>query len=130
MIREECDEMEGRVSVPPQLHPLNRAKTADVPIRVCPPMDIRPDHVNVEPVDQVSPSDISLELYGAFDRGELILHLNVIVVKYPVHSRIPDPVRFSEGKIELQLPRVAKAPVLRMEGVWKDVGWNIGRHCV
>jgi hypothetical protein len=95
----ECQVVKGRVSIPPKLYPLDSAQTPDVPIRVCPAVRVAPDHVNVEPVNQVSCPDVTLQLDGPIDGGELVLDFDVLIMHHAACGAVPYAVWFKKGEI-------------------------------
>lgn len=130
MVREKAYVVEGRVSVAPNLHPLDRAETSHIAVIVSPSVCVGPDYIDVKPVDQISSSYIPLELDGALNRGELVLDLHIIIKKHSLRRFIPHPLRPLECQIQLQLPRISEAPMLRMKGVGVSIGRRIGWNCL
>jgi hypothetical protein len=82
---------------------------------------VGPDDVNVKPVDQVSCPDVALQLDGALDGGELVPHLNVLIVHYAICCHVPYAVWLEEGEVQLHFPRVTKPAVLGMERLGKEL---------
>lgn len=113
----ECKIMKCRISIPPQFYPLDSAQTPDVAVRVCPAVGVRPDHVGVEPVDQISPPNVALQLDGPLDGRELVLDFDVLIVHYAVGGGVPNAMGLLEGEVELHFPRIAEPAVLGMQCV-------------
>lgn len=72
--------MSSRIAVPPDLHPLDCPQPSDVAVRISPSVGVRPDDVDIKPVDQFSPSNVPLELNRAVDAGEIIFHLDIFIM--------------------------------------------------
>jgi hypothetical protein len=90
---------------------------------------VGPDYVDVEPVDQVSPSHVSLELDGTLDCCELILNLDILVHNDAIRSFVLNPLSPLKSEIQLQFPRVSKTPMLSMQGVRLDIRWRVRWDC-
>jgi hypothetical protein len=113
----ECKVMKCRISIPPQFYPLDGAQTPDVAVRVCPAVGVRPDDVGVEPIDQISPPNVALQLDGSLDGRELVLDFDVLIVHCAVGGRVPNAMWLLEGEVEFHLPRVAEPAMLGMQCV-------------
>lgn len=112
MICIECQVVVARVPVSPKLDSLDCPQTADVAIRIGPPMRIRPCDINVKPINQIFTPEIPLELHRAVDRCKLVLHFDVLIVHKPICLRIPNPMWLSEGKVQFHFTGVSESSVL------------------
>ncbi|GJC99774.1 hypothetical protein ColKHC_08600 [Colletotrichum higginsianum] len=63
---------------------------------------VGPNNVNVVVVNQVLPTDVSLEANRTFDGSELILDLHQVIVNYHAFaSRVSNPVWLTKTDIKL-----------------------------
>jgi hypothetical protein len=99
VVREEAYVVGCRVPVAPDLHPLDCAKPSNIAVGICPSMGVGPYDIDIEPVNQISSSYVSLELDGALDCREFVLDLDVFVVEDAFVSGISDSMRLSKTQI-------------------------------
>lgn len=67
-------------------------------------MNIGPNHIHVVEVDEVFSADIALELDRAFDRGEFVPNLDILVVDTDAFvRRVPNSMGFLKGQISFHV---------------------------
>lgn len=72
--------MKGSISISPELHPLNGANAFDLTEPIRSTMNIGPDHIDIEIVDEILPTQVALELDGALDRCKLVSDFDKLVM--------------------------------------------------
>lgn len=89
--------MEGGVSVPPKLEPLNGTDALDLAEAVGAALQVGPNYVDVVKVHQVLSPQVALELNGGLDGGELVPDLDVLVMNTDaLAGGVPDAMRLVE----------------------------------
>jgi hypothetical protein len=126
LIREYTERVERGVSIPPQLEPLYRAYALHLSKTVCASMDIGPDNVGIEEIDQVLPAQIPLELDRAFnsrkfvsDRDVLVMYTNTFI------SSVSNSVRFLKRQVSFHVGGVVVWAMARVQRMWMYIRGDI-----
>ena len=96
--------MKGSVSVSPELESLDGANTFDLAEAICTTMDIRPDDVNIEEIDQILSAQVSLKLDGPFDSRKLVPNLDILIVNTDsLVGDVTNSMRLLKSQISLHI---------------------------
>jgi hypothetical protein len=110
--------VEGGISVPPKLEPLNCSNSLDLAEAVGAALEVGPNHVDVKKVDEIFPAQVALELDGSLDGGKLVPDWDELVVNADaVTCGIPDAVMVVEGQEAFHVRRIIELAMSRVKGV-------------
>lgn len=104
----QCEAMISVVAIAPHLHALDGANAADAAEGVGATVTVRPDNVNVKMIYEVLGAEVALKAMRTVDGGELVLHLDMVIMhERVVTGHVSYAVGFEKGEKELHVTGIA-----------------------